>query len=283
MCSALRPVSFSLRAVLLFLAMTMAGSASNGQDPPSATPDESPAKRRLEVMRKALDDLRVTSTAIASPGALKFGKPPLLRYNDQTRGLLDAAVWRLGETGRPTAFVTLELYRQREGAEALSYEFLSLAAEPLEMQSARGIKWSPAGSELKMLALDGAPLPAESPRARLTQLRQLAQKFAAREVLHDEPIACRLMPQPIDRYSDADAGILDGAVFAFANGTNPEVGLLLECSDKAWSYGAFRLSAAELIAEIEGKTFFTAEAMNTLRLPVSAPYLSRRHPIELPE
>jgi len=263
--------------------MTMAGSASNGQDPPGATPDESPAKRRLEVMRKALDDLRVTSTAISSPAALKFGQHPLLRYSDQTRGLLDAAVWRLGERGRPTALVTLELYQPREGAEALSYEFLSLSTAPLEMQSARGIKWAPASSELKMLPLEGAPLRAESPRARLTQLRQLAQRFSAREELQNDQIECRLLPQPIDRYNDAKNGILDGAVFAFANGTNPEVGLILECSEKEWSYGAFRLSAAALAAELDDKTVFTAEKVNSLNGPVSSPYLAKRHPIDLPE
>ena len=281
MNSSLCSVPIALR-LLAFLAATLAATPGSGQQQPVEAPDESPAKRRLEAMRRALDELQVTSTAIKSPAALKFGKAPLLRYSDQTRRLLDAAVWRLGETGRPTAFVILEL-RPGEGAEVLSYEFCSLASEPFAMESALGIKWSPAGAELKMLSLDGAPQPAASPRARLAQLRQLAQRFAAREVRHEEPIACRLMPQPIDRYSDIEAGIVDGAVFTFANGTNPELGLLLECSDKAWSYGAFRLSAAALVAELDGKTFLTVEAVTSLQLPPSAPYCSRRHPIDLPE
>ncbi len=49
--------------------------------------------------------------------ALAFVAKPQLRYSDPTRGtaeanvLLDATVWRLGEKGRPTALVTLEIYR----------------------------------------------------------------------------------------------------------------------------------------------------------------------------
>jgi hypothetical protein len=38
----------------------------------------------------------------------------------------------------------------------------------------------------------------------------------------------RLLTKPIARYSVAGKGIIDGALFAFAHGTDPEVFLLLE-------------------------------------------------------
>jgi hypothetical protein len=98
-----------------------------------------------------------------------------------------------------------------------------------------------------------------------------------------DSVECRLLPQPIDRYRGAEAGALDGAVFAFANGTNPELGLILECTEQAWSYGACRLSSAALVAALDGKEFFTAEAVNSLRAPISASYRATQHTIDLPD
>jgi hypothetical protein len=78
------------------------------------------------------------------------------------------------------------------------------------------------------------------------QLRQLAKRFAVREtLLNGEHVECRLMPQPIDRYQAPDQSIVDGALFTFANGTNPEVGVVFESDGKQWSYGVVRLTAAE--------------------------------------
>jgi hypothetical protein len=63
----------------------------------------------------------VRSSQIDSPAALKFRGEPILRFNDPSRRvvngslmLLDATAWRLGETGRPLAIVTLEMYAHDE-------------------------------------------------------------------------------------------------------------------------------------------------------------------------
>jgi hypothetical protein len=258
--------------VLSFFACSLYG------DQPS--PEVAPAEGRLQLMKAALADWRVASTAIVAENKLKFADRALLRYSDQTRGLEDAAVWRLGETGRPIAVVTLEIYRSGPNANSLSYEFVSLTKEGFDMKSARGPKWSPTAGDLEMLPLADAPSPNATTRGRLTQFRQLAQRFSVSEKLPSGSIECRLLPQPIDRYSDADASIIDGAMFAFANGTNPELGLLLECSDKGWSYGAFRMSSAELTGALDGKTFFTAEAVNSLRAPFTAAYRASQQPLE---
>lgn len=38
----------------------------------------------------------------------------------------------------------------------------------------------------------------------------------------------RLLRQPVHRYSDAEVGIIDGAIFSYVLGTDPEANLLLE-------------------------------------------------------
>lgn len=249
-----------------------------------------PAKvdERMKVMRGAIDMFRVTSLEIKSESALKFSDRPLLRYNDQTReagqgiqGVLDATVWRLGETGRPQAIVTLEIYQVRDGSPLLTYEFVSLTPHKFQMRNLRGPTWLPGSTQLEMAALPDAPAPAGKARVRLIQMRDLARRFTAQEKLGPQKIDCRLLSQPIDRYDDAAAGIVDGAVFVFANGTNPEMGLLIECSDKQWSYGIFRLAAAVLFVQLDDKPL-----LESRKLPgyaANSPYTATRHPIVLHE
>src|SRR5438132_10813990 len=68
--------------------------------------EDTAPKQRLEKMQRAIDGFQVASPQIKSAPLLKFASAPLLRYSDQTRNLLDAGVWRLGERGRPTGLAT---------------------------------------------------------------------------------------------------------------------------------------------------------------------------------
>jgi hypothetical protein len=224
------------------------------------------AKQRLELMQSAIADFAAESDEISSDARLKFAARPLLRYSDPTRGLmdtttlLDASVWRLGEAGRPTALVTLEVYRSPRKPDTLSYEFLSFAEEKFSLQrkEVKKIAWDATGTDLNLAPLPDAPAPANNETGRLRQMRELARRFKVVETLNrakleSDKIECRLMTQPIDRYSDKEQGIVDGALFVFANATNPEAGIVLETSGKTWSYGTFRLGAAALSFTIKDR------------------------------
>jgi hypothetical protein len=270
---------------LALAAFLVSVSGARGAEDEPASPDkkeqDEKSKRRLEIMKSAIDDFKITSNANLPKSALAFAKTPLLRYNDEARGFLDAGVWRLGETGRPIAFLTIELYRAGEAKALLTYEFISLSPAEFTMFSTRGIRWSPSQTELKMSPLPDAPAPADNAKARLTQLRQLARRFAVHEDHAGNKVECRLMPAPIDRYADPDHKIVDGAVFAFATGTNPELGLLLETDGKEWSYGVFRMGAAALFIDLDDKP--RHEIPNVQNYSSSASYTAARHSIALPE
>src|SRR2546425_391235 len=68
--------------------------------------------------------------------------------------------------------------------------------------------------------------------------------------------ALRRLARPLPSYRDEDAGILEGGLFAFANGTNPELLLFIEArqgkgksSKPVWQFGVGRASYAQLHAE----------------------------------
>jgi hypothetical protein len=252
--------------------------------------DDPEAKRRLAVMQASVEALAAKSDDL-KPKALAPATQPLLRYNDPTRGgvkeegnnnfLLDAGLWRLGSEGRPTALVTLEIYRQPDGKHVLSYEFLSLTERKFSLKhKTEEVLWDATDSGLSLKDLPDAPKPAGTAAARLTQMRQLARRFGATETYNKDTVECRLIAQPIDRYQSERDKITDGAIFALANGTNPEIGIVLECDADRWVYGIIRLSAAKSQVTLDGKEIVALEKFNA-RGRRDGPYNSGSHKLEL--
>ncbi len=225
--------------------------------------EEADLKKRLEVMQAAVESLQPESTELKAKSALAVASKPLLRYSDPTRGgsnltntnvLLDAGIWRLGIEGRPTALVTVEIYGSPDRSRVLSYEFLSMTEKKFTLKhKTEKVHWEPSESGLVIKELPEAPKPAATAAARLAQMRQLMRRFVAKELFKKELIECRLLGQPIDRYQSEAETIVDGAIFAFANGTNPEIGIILESDGERWSYGILRLTSAEAGVTLDGR------------------------------
>ena len=279
------PISPSWSIAPVALGLLVSVSAAPAQDDPQV-------KRRLELMQAAVANLEVKSSELKPKSALTAGLKPLLRYNDPTRGgvgvndvptvnvLLDAGVWRLGTEGRPTALVTLEIYRGPNG-HVLSYEFLSLTPTKFSLKhKSEDVGWDATGSGLELKPLPDAPNPAATAPARLAQMRQLARRFSAKEKYNEELVECRLIAQPIDRYSSDAEKIVDGAIFALANGTNPEIGIVLEADATGWRYGALRLTTAETTVALDGKQVAAFEKFSP-RGRRDGPYIYGSHKFEM--
>jgi hypothetical protein len=228
------------------------------------------SKQRLELMRAAVRDLVPESSELKAKDALAVAPEPLLRYSEPTRdlkatgGCLDAGVWRLGAEGRPTALVTVEIYRADGGARVLSYEFLSLTDKTFSLKhKTEQVRWDATASGLELKDLPEGPKPGETAAARLTQMRHLARRFGATEAYNKDTVECRLIAQPIDRYQSEADKIADGTIFALANGTNPEVGIVLETDGRTWRYGVLRLCAAGVKVTLDGKEVAAYEPHKT--------------------
>jgi hypothetical protein len=258
----------------------------------AAAQDDPEAKKRLELMQSAVGSLEGESSEMKPQTALAVASKPLLRYSDPTRGgvgvknvpvanvLVDAGVWRLGSAGRPTALVTAEVYQAPNGSRVLSFEFLSLTEKKFSLKhKTEDVRWDATASGLALADMPRAQKPAATPAARLIEMRQLMRRFVAKERYNNEWIECRLIAQPIDRYASEADKIVDGAIFAFANGTNPELGILLETDGTRWRYGVLRLSSAESTITLDGEKVAAYEGF-VFGGPKDGPYNSGSYRIE---
>jgi hypothetical protein len=269
--------------VVLGLLVSLVSSAAAEDDPQ--------AKQRLKLMQEAVSSLEPESSELKTKAALTFASKPLLRYSDPTRGaneaagnlLLDATVWRLGTEGRPTALVTIEIYQASGAPRLLSYEFLSLseAKFALKHKMEKIRRWEPAESGLTLKELPDAPKPAATATERLVQMRRLARRFTAKEHFRKAEIECRLLTQPIDRYESAAAKIVDGAIFVYANSTNPEIGVVFETDGEHWLYGTLRMTSAKSSVALDGRQVAAYKALPDRR--ESNSYINASHKLDMGE
>lgn len=157
------------------------------------------------------------------------------------------AVWI--SRGRPEAMASIFQWD-----DDLCHEFGSLSrAGGLVARDKSGPVWSPQAAGVEFRDVSDAPAPAATRAARLRQMKSLAERFTARlpDRTSDDAnrVVLRLLPTPLYRYApeeaeDAAASLKDGALFAFAMGTDPEVILLLEAVERegksSWQFAFAR-------------------------------------------
>jgi hypothetical protein len=114
-----------------------------------------------------------------------------------------------------------------------------------------------------MAEFKNAPSAADTADKRLLQMKTLVREFSISEQYFDQQVALRLLPRPVYRYQDEDTGLIDGALFNFAHGTNPEILAVIECRKQApgtsWTYGFLPLAGAGVTAKLNGETVWSKE------------------------
>lgn len=236
-------------------------------DEPEDVPAPERAERRALTMR-ILDELRISVASAANGTAPTRSAEPLLRYTDNTRLTSDSTLWLWGATGRPLAIVAIEHYPKNPDMKHWLCEVASLSDEPISVAYGSDIDWTASKPGLELAALEGAPVPAGQPSARLTQIKQLQRRFSAHEKEGTEGrLELRLLAKPLHRYQDVEAGIVDGAIVAFVNGTNPEVLLVIEARKTGqgapeWQFGLVQMTGAAVSAELDGREIWTRQEAN---------------------
>jgi hypothetical protein len=199
----------------------------------------------------------------AKDAPLEFSPQPLLHWANPARNGEDGAVFVWLKDGRPEVIGSVFEYPAR-GAIVRKHAFHSLSSTSLVAESEGVEVWSPKIAGVKFAPVEGADPPADSPRRRLSQMRDLARQFTLQLVdLREGKSELRLMTQPLVRYEPKAGPTKDGAIFAFAIGTDPEALLLLEARDSGgaprWEYAFARFHFVTISAQHSDKQVWSVE------------------------
>jgi hypothetical protein len=176
--------------------------------------------------------------------------------NGTTHG--DCFIWT--HHGRPVVFSSIFSYidsrNQTADQRVLAHAFNCLSQKPLVGRRQGRVFWHPEKADGELQEIPNAPAVASSANGRLVQMRNLARQFTAVSDYGDDEHRLRLMPQPLYRYDSVDQGVVDGALFAFVMGTDPEIMLLIEARDTPdgprWYFSAARHSHLTLRMHHQG-------------------------------
>lgn len=196
---------------------------------------------------------------------------PLLYYSDPTRTNDRGSVWGWGQKGRPVA--VLELYRGENLRTKWAFAICNTSGRKLRARRLDAPWWNENDSAAELKDVPFASAPSAEASVRQRQLKLLAQKFTAHEFWdpNNSRYELRLLKRPLRTYQDEANGILEGGLFALANGTNPELLVFVEArvdpknkSKSIWQYTVGRLAHAELHLEYNGKEVLDAPRGNRL-------------------
>lgn len=196
---------------------------------------------------------------------------PILQYTNPERGYQQHGafyVWTL--KGRPQCIGSIWSTVPADDPQHrwVAHELHSLSSGPLRSQheprdGRRGPvpQWETQQPGITWITADDVPAPAGTPSLRLVQMRRLAEQFTVRITNPTQGTEgdLRLLPKPLYRYPAETEGAVDGGLFAFVMGTDPEVLLLVEAtpSDQGaasrWRFGLARFTHIQAVAQRNGE------------------------------
>jgi hypothetical protein len=211
-----------------------------------ATPENIEAAYKISLAAAAEYEIRVGKDEKEKP--LELIREPKLKWSNPSVSDVQGNVFIWVRDGRP--LVVGSLTKWFSPRTVMQHEFHSLAEEPLSAKFHEGDPvWTTSEAGVKFADVPGAPAPAANDAQRLLQLRKLAKEFSAvakyRNATDDTEL--RLLPQPVHSYAVPKQGILNGGLFAFVRGTDPEVFLLIEARGKdaenaRWKFAVARMT-----------------------------------------
>lgn len=266
-----RPRNFAISVGFVLAIAALSGLPLVADDKP--TPAAKDKAAHLERMKQLAQNIRVFEVVGNQRVAAKLVDRPVLAYRDDTRKQHDSTMWifgvpsdsegRAAASGRPTAIIAIEHYPSRPKQSEWLYEIASLSTSQIAAERSPVLQWGARKPGLELKALANAPAPAEKPTVRLAQMREMRRRFAAHEREGtDGRVELHPLSTPLYRYQDPPQGIIDGAVFAFANGTNPEVLWIIEAHGKpgtspSWQFGLVQMTGAGVHVALDDQEIWT--------------------------
>lgn len=261
----------SRRAFAVVLMIASLGWAANGQD------EKSDAVRSPDGPRKLREAWGRLFKRQATDYAINFGTEgmsnatplaePIMRWWQPVRGTDDGAIYLWVCDGRPVAAGSIFTIKDGRGARDLVHEFHTLSPGPVAASWRGQFAWDCPAPGLVFSPVPGAPAPADTPSARLRQIHTMARAFSAHSIDRmGQSWELRLLASPLYRYNlgresrSTSTDVLDGAIVAFVQGTDPEVLVVFEASgrnpDRSWQYAVAPFTDLGLQVRHRGKEVY---------------------------
>jgi hypothetical protein len=226
--------------------------------------DQAAEAGRLIAQEIAKIEMRSGSGDDVAP--LERSNSSILHWTNPTLGTIYGDVFVWTRNGRPMAVASI--FKFYSPFTIMSIEFQSFSTEPFEATFDGEKIWSPGVEEVEFLTLSGAPEPSPAKFARLRQMRSLAESFSVDATVRtDDSITRRLrmLPQPIFRHDSRDPDVMDGAIFAFVEGTDPELLILIEARKTKdgfeWQYAIGRMNSLRFEVRRDDKAVWSGEKL----------------------
>lgn len=243
-------------AATLFLIAAASAALWGGDD------SDAVRERWLALFRQRAESLEV-SFVDGTDRSLTVAPEPAMIYTNPVRKELPYGslfVWT--ESGRPVfaAAWWSALEQGNPGMRRLSREFHVLTDAPISVAEAGERIWASSDPGIEWSNVRSDP-PHNSRTLRLSQMRRIVRRVQAEIMTQESEL--RLLPQPIYRYSE-ETDVLDGAIFAFVMGTDPELLVHIEARPAAdgspdWFLGFSHFSNGEVRALLDGAEVYRAE------------------------
>ena len=207
---------------------------------------------------------------------MKLEPESILRWSNPVSGTVHGEVFVWTHNGCPQ--VVASIYHYYSPRRYLATEFHSLARTQLSATYKSQPVWSASSAGIAFKKIPGALVPANMASTRLRHMRAMARSFIVEFTNpKDEKERLRLLPQPSFRYKSTDPDVLDGSLFIFAQGTNPEAILIIEArrikGDYLWQFALARQTGYRLDAFYKDRHVWSVPtALGNEKLKRTGPY-----------
>lgn len=234
-----------------------AGRAAASQSAPEEkTSPETPDERRRKQLRAQLDASVAWNEFMPSLESGERFQPVLVhRWTNDERDPQGEALGVLW-TYKGRAMVAASIFPWNG---RLGHELESLSRGTFLCHRDKVLVWYPEAG-IPYTAVPGEAPPAETPAARLRQMKAIADRFTITmlgwNADDSDREQLRRLPKEFYRYKPEEPGLLDGAVFGFVKGTDPEAILVLEAVEAGsgkgmeWQYALARLTSGGVEARL---------------------------------
>jgi hypothetical protein len=233
---------------------------AGAQQPAENASPEPERSRKLDRMKELIDETVLESTD-QPPKTFVRSERAILHYsNPISSATAEGATFLWLDGKRPMAAVSVSFR-----ANGIYWELSSLSDTPLSLTRNEAHVWMPVVCSRKSERLTDAEKPADSAAKRLIQMRAIARKFVMQEFRREKWQDGRLLSQPLYRWDDNERGVLDGAVFGYAETNDPELLLQIEArregasGEAGWYFSFAKMTSSPVTVSLDEKEIFRAE------------------------